>query len=61
MDKGMWDHLVDMGLTNGFLTYQDIFTNLPLKVTAQDMEQLLDELDKYEIDVFDGRDLKRKY
>ncbi len=48
-----FDELIELGKSKGHLTYDEINQYLPEDVTSQDMEQLLDELEELDIEVFD--------
>lgn len=48
-----FNELIELGKSKGHLTYDEINQHLPEDVTSKDMEQLLDELEELDIDVFD--------
>ncbi|MCD6385307.1 RNA polymerase sigma factor RpoD [Candidatus Sumerlaeota bacterium] len=52
-----FDELIELGKSKGHLTYDEINQHLPEDVTSKDMEQLLDELEELDIDVFDEGEL----
>jgi RNA polymerase primary sigma factor len=53
-----FERLIDLGKEKGHLTYEEINQNLPDDITSADMENLLEELEELQIDVYDEKDLK---